>query len=130
MSDSTEKTVRERKPRAIRPKAEDRPVGMSEEVWKLGTSIGSVAMAAAIVATDDGVLPSDPEALNDFLVVTSGEATKALKQYVKLNSTIGKKLSEAYREWRTHKEREARLFAIIANGGTLPETPNGEASAR
>lgn len=89
----------------------------------LGKSIGNQSMAAAILAIDDGVLPSDTDALNDFLVVTSGEATKALKRYVKLNSTIGKRLSDAYREWKGHKDREARIFAIIANGGTIPEPP-------
>lgn len=118
-------------PRSSRRRAvTELPPDLSPEVASIAKSIGNVSMAQAIVDVDQDVLPSDAEALNDFLIVTSGEATKALKQYLKLNSTIGRKLSDAYRTWQSHKRREAKLFGIIANGGTLPDRPDATAATR
>lgn len=89
--------------------------GLSDAAFELGKRIGNVPMADAILRTDDGEFPEDDELTGAMLVSVSAQKTAALRKWMRLNSSIGKQLSEAYKDYQTWGDRERRIFAELAN---------------
>lgn len=106
---------------AADPKAEKtprlvRPEGATDEQWSLVQVCKSPEMADAILAWDDDMTSVSADDLTEFLNVSDDAAKRAMKEYLKLNSTIGRKLSAAYKLWRGHRKRTDAIFQAIADG--------------
>lgn len=74
----------------------------------------SAPMAKAIVATDAGEWPDDLDALADMLNVNRTAETSALKKWLKLRQTIGRKLAGAQEDYHSLRKRTLRLTDRIA----------------
>ena len=84
-----------------------------ESAIVLGKSIGNVALAADLLATDSGVYPSDPDAIVDMLTVSKDQEAKSFKRYLKLKQGIGAKLDSAHADYLEHRKRSDRLFSKV-----------------
>lgn len=74
----------------------------------------NVAMSLAFPDSAEMERETDPDAAADFLVVGRELETKALNRYLKLKRTIGKQIADAEREYHEHRQRNLRLFNIVA----------------
>jgi hypothetical protein len=87
---------------------------MSDTVWDLGGKLGNISLATRLVAVaDDGEEARDPSEVMSLVDTSNGLQGKALKRYMKLRSTIGQKLADAFSEYETHRKRTQRLTDLM-----------------
>lgn len=84
---------------------------------------GDPDMATAIVETDRGVYPSDPDAVADFLEVAKSVENAALKKYLKWKRSSGAEGARLLAEYNSARQRASRLFDHIVDG--ISDTADG-----
>lgn len=90
-----------------------RPEGMDDQTWTLYRISRSQGMAEAIVESDNPEIEAKPDELVDFLTVSKDAERDALKRYLTLQSTIGRKLAAAQDEYVGHAKRSDGLYRRV-----------------
>lgn len=91
---------------------------ISPEAQELGTKLGNIALALDLLAVEEGLLGTEPDKALDLLEVSKSLETAALKRYVKLVKTIGRRLADAQAEYEQHRKRSGLLFEAVVSDAT------------